>query len=95
MWLAFISDQSVQHEGFNISYQYAPCGGVIRGDNGVITSPNYPQPYDHDMGCAWEIIADEGLQIELTVNNFDLEESSKCAYDYLALYNGDSHTSPQ
>ena len=43
------------------------CGGVLQSDSGVITSPNYPNNYDHDMGCAWEIIAEEGAQIE--VNN--------------------------
>ena len=41
------------------------CGGVLQSDSGVITSPNYPNNYDHDMGCAWEIIAEEGAQIEV------------------------------
>lgn len=41
------------------------CGGVLQSDSGVITSPNYPNNYEHDMGCAWEIIAEEGAQIEV------------------------------
>ncbi|XP_067930809.1 cubilin-like [Watersipora subatra] len=94
MWIAFVSDATVQHQGFNVSYQFAPCGGVLRSDTGEITSPNYPNPYDHDMGCAWEIQADEGQQIELTVAFLDLEQSPKCEYDHLTLYNGGSHLSP-
>ena len=45
---------------------FLACGGVLQSDRGEITTPNYPNNYDHDLGCAWEIVADEGLQIEVT-----------------------------
>ena len=33
------------------------CGGlVLTQPNGTITSPNYPNHYNHDESCAWLII---------------------------------------
>lgn len=32
--------------------------------------------------------------LQLTIESFDVEESSKCSYDYLTIYNGPSQSSP-
>ena len=31
------------------------CGEEINADQGVITSPNYPLPYDSERRCVWYI----------------------------------------
>ena len=45
---------------------FAECGGILNSPTGVITSPNYPQNYDHNDACAWQIIAPEGTQISVS-----------------------------
>lgn len=42
------------------------CGGILRGKQGIVTSPNYPGPYSTDQHCAWSIVAppDHTLKIQ-------------------------------
>jgi hypothetical protein len=56
----------------------------LQSDSGVITSPNYPNNYDHDIGCAWEIIAEDGAQIE--VGSKDL--NGKLTFCKIVVYFG-------
>ena len=42
---------------------FSECGGVLDAPMGIISSPNYPQNYDHNDACAWQIVAPEGTQI--------------------------------
>ena len=57
-----------------------PCGNdkpmVIRpSDNGVLKSPNYPQPYDDNANCQWRIEAEENHVVKLdNFTAFDLED---------------------
>lgn len=37
--------------------------------NGVITSPNYPNDYDHNDACAWIINAPPGTQISVSLHS--------------------------
>ena len=32
------------------------CGGVLTGDTGIISSPNWPNPPDMNRACRWHII---------------------------------------
>lgn len=49
------------------------CGGVQSGERGVISSPNYPEPYSNLNHCSWVLEAPEGETI--TVSN----RSRSCA----------------
>ena len=44
------------------------CGGIVSGSSGVITSPNFPQNYDHDDHCAWLIQAPTGTTVTVSVH---------------------------
>ncbi|KAB5530866.1 hypothetical protein PHYPO_G00134270 [Pangasianodon hypophthalmus] len=57
------------------------CGGTLRGQSGVITSPNYPQEYNNNADCTWTVLAEPGDTIALVFNDFQLEED----YDVLEV----------
>lgn len=61
------------------------CGGKLTHPEGSFTSPNYPKKYEHGLTCLWEIVADYGYSIVLTVQDFDLETSTECEYDSLTI----------
>ena len=52
----------------SVSVLFTECGGVLDAPMGEISSPNYPQNYDHNDACAWQIVAPEGTQIVVSCN---------------------------
>ncbi|XP_048086105.1 CUB and sushi domain-containing protein 1 [Alosa alosa] len=57
------------------------CGGTLRGQSGVINSPNYPQEYSNNADCTWTILAEPGDTIALVFSDFQLEDD----YDVLEV----------
>ncbi|XP_066264750.1 blastula protease 10-like [Branchiostoma lanceolatum] len=57
------------------------CGGVLQGDSGTFTSPNFPSNYDDNTQCDWLIKGERGTTIQLEFEEFGLEAHSSCAYD--------------
>ncbi|XP_036410979.1 CUB and sushi domain-containing protein 2 [Megalops cyprinoides] len=57
------------------------CGGTLRGQSGVITSPNYPQDYNNNADCTWTVLAEPGDTIALVFSDFQLEDD----YDVLEI----------
>ncbi|XP_053955149.1 cubilin homolog [Anastrepha ludens] len=71
------------------------CGGNFTARYGVIKTPSWPRPYEDSMDCEWIISAPIGHKIELSIQNFSVETTSKnCNDDYLEIRNGKSSTSP-
>lgn len=66
------------------------CGGTFESESGTITSPMYPQPYQSDRKCTYEIIAPMGNAINLDWIDFDIEENTYplCQYDYVQVFDG-------
>ena len=54
---------------------------------GVVESPNYPDSYPNNINVTTNIIVEEGYNIELTVDSFDLEDDSKsgCRFDFVEV----------
>lgn len=46
------------------------------------------------MNCAWLITTKPGSVIQLSFKEFEIEREKLCDYDYLAIYNGNSSSSP-
>ncbi|XP_069037275.1 low-density lipoprotein receptor-related protein 3 [Lepisosteus oculatus] len=66
----------------------AACSGKVEQHTerrGVIYSPSWPLNYPAGMNCSWNIQGDKGDVITISFRNFDLEESGKCAGDWLLL----------
>ena len=96
MLIEFRSDSSVQGKGFTATYttNEAGCGGRVRGDTGVLISPNYPNNYNANDDCGWLLEVDNTHVVQFQFEDFDVEPHSNCSYDYVALYDGVSTDAP-
>ncbi|KAL3836256.1 hypothetical protein ACJMK2_021695 [Sinanodonta woodiana] len=94
MWIRFKSDTSVVDRGFFLIYNFTACGGTLTNPFGTISSPNYPNNYDHNDACSWLIMAPEGTQIRIDFHELNMERHPSCNYDYLELFNGPYASSP-
>ncbi|CDW53687.1 cubilin [Trichuris trichiura] len=109
MIIQFVSDGSISATGFSLSVaevQYA-CGNEqlrlhSRNMVGVLTSPDYPNPYRKNLDCIWIIESPSGTRVQLDFNSdeFDLESYSMdensdmtCWSDYLEVRDGATQTS--
>ena len=60
----------------------------------TIISPNYPNAYGNSSDCQLVITFATKANVSLTFEDFNVEGHSSCRYDYLALYDGSSISSP-
>ncbi|KAM5283342.1 adhesion G-protein coupled receptor G6 isoform 3-T5 [Hipposideros larvatus] len=70
----------------------ANCRVVLSSPFGSFTSPCYPNDYPNSQACMWTLRAPIGYIIQITFNDFDIEEAPNCIYDSLSLDNGESQT---
>ncbi|XP_012578561.1 PREDICTED: G-protein coupled receptor 126 isoform X2 [Condylura cristata] len=68
------------------------CRLVLSSPSGTFTSPCYPNDYPNSQACVWTLRAPAGYIIQITFNDFDIEEAPNCIYDSLSLDNGESQT---
>ncbi|NXP72567.1 LRP3 protein, partial [Ramphastos sulfuratus] len=64
------------------------CSGELEEHTerrGVIYSPSWPFNYPPAVNCSWYIKGDRGDMITISFKNFDLEDSQKCAVDWLMI----------
>lgn len=85
MTLRFATDWTHSDEGFHAKYQIV-CGGTYTINNGNISSPGYPSPYNGDRTCEYDIVAPEGKVIVLNVLDLDVEKHSVCEFDNLEIF---------
>ncbi|KAJ8670674.1 hypothetical protein QAD02_001933 [Eretmocerus hayati] len=83
------------HNGFTLHDNGHDCkeGGCkyeITAPAGTITSPNYPDYYPGKKDCVWHFTTTPGHRIKLVFKVFDMEPHQECAYDHVAIYDGDS-----
>jgi len=48
-------------------------------------SANYPHSYPPRTDCVWHITVEPQHQVVLTFSDFDIENSTGCRFDYLAV----------
>ncbi|XP_076233982.1 tolloid-like protein 1 tolkin [Calliopsis andreniformis] len=83
------------HNGFTLHENGHDCkeGGCkyeIAAPVGTITSPNYPDHYPGLKDCVWHFVTKPGHRIKLVFKVFEMESHQECAYDHIAIYDGDS-----
>ncbi|XP_053215446.1 cubilin [Podarcis raffonei] len=93
-WIQFLSNDQNTDKGFFIHYGSLACGGVMEGESGIISSPNYPSPYNSSSHCSWLLVAPEGHTINLTFVDFEIENHRTCRWDSVTILNGGSPSSP-
>uniref|UniRef100_A0A4W3HJH8 Adhesion G-protein coupled receptor G6 n=1 Tax=Callorhinchus milii TaxID=7868 RepID=A0A4W3HJH8_CALMI len=59
-----------------------------RCPTGQFTSPCYPDLYPNDLKCEWTIRAPMGFSVQLTFQDFTLEEAQGCIYDSVIISTG-------
>ncbi|PAV80528.1 hypothetical protein WR25_22908 [Diploscapter pachys] len=75
--------QSLREDGKTCE---STCGGVLHGQSGSFSSPNYPDLYPPSKNCIWQIEAEPGFQIFLNFTKFHIEGmKAECAYDYVRI----------
>uniref|UniRef100_A0A0X3NN85 Tolloid-like protein 1 n=1 Tax=Schistocephalus solidus TaxID=70667 RepID=A0A0X3NN85_SCHSO len=79
--------------GFSILYRVV-CGAKMKGNKGNISSLGYPGNYPANKTCLWTITVPKGYSVLLTFETFDLEDDTKCQYDYLQVFDGTLKSSP-
>ncbi len=64
--LAFKTDSSINDLGFNLTYSYSDCGGILRGPGpfSVASSPSGSN-YGNNEDCAWLLDFEEGSQVKV------------------------------
>ena len=63
--------------GFSAFISYSPvekkeCINWLDMENGILKSPNHPNPYGNDLSCNWLITVRYGLHITLTFTEFNV-----------------------
>lgn len=94
-FIKFVSDDNYEEQGFALDYLLqtdSSCNSslLVEGE-GIVTSPNYPSNYPDGMNCWIHIrTADDTAQIAYAFPVMDLEPSSICEFDYVAVYDGNN-----
>ncbi|KAK3106526.1 hypothetical protein FSP39_021900 [Pinctada imbricata] len=88
LYIRFRTDVSQYARGFQIMYDATSsgCGADLTSPTGSFVSPNYPMAYSHNAECFYTITVAKGSTIQLTFVDFDLEEHSRCIYDYIEIH---------
>ncbi|PKU29868.1 hypothetical protein llap_19828 [Limosa lapponica baueri] len=97
LWIKFVSDIFGTRKGFSAEWDgtSAGCGGTLTTASGIFMSPNYPMPYYHNSECYWLLRGSRGTPFEIQFEQFHLEYHTKCNFDYLAAYDGNSSNAKQ
>ncbi|XP_063636066.1 cubilin-like [Cydia splendana] len=89
VFIKFQTDYNIASAGFKITYE-SICQHTIIGDSGVIKSPGYPNNYPANRVCEYVIHTVPGKAIQLTFQDFDLEDNRyyNCRYDNVEIHDG-------
>ncbi|KAM4705286.1 LOW QUALITY PROTEIN: cubilin [Rhinophrynus dorsalis] len=89
MLINFYTNSDTNMHGFMATYRILPCGGTFNASSGVLRSPTHSYTeYHNNMNCTYHITVQDNKIIELKFNEFELEASSSCSFDYVAVYDG-------
>lgn len=66
------------------------CGGSISANEGILSSPLYPQPYNVTGECKWQISVPGYHNVRLYFRSFTLSSTAGCDVNYLEIYEGAS-----
>ncbi|XP_043479110.1 cubilin-like isoform X2 [Leptopilina heterotoma] len=61
-----------------------------RNESYVISSPGYPDGYSTNLECNWFFTSPLGTHLTFQGRSMDLEETTDCLTDYVAIYSGNA-----
>ncbi|XP_061610917.1 adhesion G-protein coupled receptor G6 [Phyllopteryx taeniolatus] len=74
--------------GHVLGCEWSKCGSVLTESEGWLTSPCYPRKYGNSQTCRWILRAPSGFVVQISVEDFELEEAPGCIYDRLTVSTG-------
>lgn len=87
----FHSDAKKSYSGFLTTYSIVEgipgCGGTYQISQGEIQSPSVNDRYLPKLFCEYKIVQLKKMRIKLTFLWFDLEQSTNCKFDHVAVRN--------
>ena len=85
----------MQYESTNVSQWSHNLGATLTftTQNGIISSPSYPENYTNNADCIFTISQSPGTIILLNFVFVDVENDISCRYDYLEIRDGPSEAS--
>ncbi|XP_055381621.1 dorsal-ventral patterning protein tolloid isoform X2 [Condylostylus longicornis] len=96
MYMVLKTDKNKQRKGFQATHSTS-CGGFLGATPHIqqfYSHARYAdQNYDENMDCEWTIKTTSGSNVQLFFNDFDVEDSTNCTYDYVEIYAGMEDTS--
>ncbi|RZC32589.1 cubilin, partial [Asbolus verrucosus] len=92
--IVFKTDWATSDAGFVLKYETV-CGGKFTESTGILETPGYPDRYEHNMQCFYEIAQPLGTVIKLKFLDINLEKNSysECIYDYIEVRDGSDENS--
>ncbi|XP_050461753.1 cubilin-like [Cataglyphis hispanica] len=81
----FVRYEFAGHFVASYSVLNTACGGNYTSEQGMITSPGYPNSYPLNAECVWMLNTSPGNKITLSFSEFDIESSENCDMDYLEI----------
>lgn len=87
MYLKMVTDSSQSFKGFQFEWDGSAtgCGGTLTTNRGIITSPNYPDPYDDNAVCVWKVSISSGSTIQFIFMDIAMERTAGCYFDYVEV----------
>ncbi|XP_075162494.1 cubilin homolog [Haematobia irritans] len=82
-----MGDYSKDTPEFAMDYE-TNCQMTLDHMQGIIESPNFPEPYPEMLNCKWDIKARTNNKIQLAFSHFSLEMSAdedECTFDYVEI----------
>ncbi|XP_075697140.1 scavenger receptor cysteine-rich domain-containing protein DMBT1-like [Rhinoderma darwinii] len=100
MTVVFVTDGSVQNDGFEAYYNTSTtknsmsekCGGILTTLQGIFNSSRTASP-DSDY-CVWHINVDNNYKIHLKFSDLQMKNSLSCQSYSLSVYDGSPQGSP-
>ncbi|PVD25562.1 hypothetical protein C0Q70_13218 [Pomacea canaliculata] len=100
MFITFTSDFNGSGRGFVLEYWAVPdrtertCAfylGASASETKTIYSPGYPMNYSNNAECSWQVRADAGYVVQLSVLNVDMEQCTTCSCDKLQIFDASDY----
>uniref|UniRef100_A0A3Q3QH61 Suppressor of tumorigenicity 14 protein homolog n=1 Tax=Monopterus albus TaxID=43700 RepID=A0A3Q3QH61_MONAL len=94
MLVTLVTNDKNNFPGFRAKVSQVPrgttCGGLLKGETGTFTSPNYPNYYPPHSSCSWSIEVPDGKAAKVTFKKFLMSEpgqggSNDCRKDYVEV----------
>jgi len=94
MAVEFHSDRGVTGPGFSATWKKVPSRTAFTPPQNQVTSPNYPFNYPNNVFSEEiEIGSPDGSGLQLTFNDFVLEHSEGCSFDFVQVLDKSSGVS--